>query len=82
MRDSSNQYHTQVKYWSGIMATIVILGASLGYVGTQHALGLPKLSLSTAAVEERFTGIQTKITDLDTRLTVIEHKDDRKAPAK
>lgn len=81
MRDSFRLYTTHAKYWSGIMITILIFGALLGYVGNQRARALPKLSLSTVAVEERFTGIQTKITDLDSRLTVVEHKVD-KAPAK
>lgn len=81
MRDSFKLYTTHAKYWSSIMLTILVFGSLLGYIGNQRARALPKLSLSTVAVEERFVGIQTKITDLDSRLTVVEHKDE-KAKAK
>lgn len=81
MRDSFQLYTTHLKYWSGIVTTVVLFGATLGYIGARHAETLPKLSLSTVATEVRFTGIQTKITDLDTRLTAVERKVDNKAPA-
>ncbi len=74
MRDSFQLYTTQAKYWSGIMMTIAVFGAGLGYVGVQHASGLPKLSLSTVETDKRFTGIESKIINLDDRLTIVERK--------
>lgn len=76
MRDSFRLYTTHLKYWSGIVTTVVVFGAAMGYVAARHAAMLPRLSLSTVATETRFLGIQTKITDLDTRLTAVEHKVD------
>lgn len=78
MRDSFQLYTTHMKYWSSIATTVVLFGAALGYVGARHAETLPKLSLSTVATEVRFTGIQTEIVDLDTRLTAVERKVDNK----
>lgn len=74
MRDSFQLYTTHMKYWSSIVVTVVLFGATLGYAGNRHADTLPKLSLSTVATEARFNGIQTQITDIDSRLIAVERK--------
>ena len=81
MRDPFKLHTTQKKYWVSIMSTIVVLGAALGYVGTRHAMSMPKLSLSTQTADQRFTGIEHNITDLDVRLTIVENKDGKQAVA-
>lgn len=76
MIDNVRNYGTHLKYWAYIIATILVFGALIGYVGVVRLHNIPGIVVIDPTVKtqlQKLDSIDTRINSLDTRLTVLEH---------
>lgn len=69
-------YGLHVKYWAYIIATILVFGALIGYIGVLRLHNIPGIIVIDPIIKAQLSKIDVndkRITSLDTRLTILEH---------